>query len=694
VTLIPGTRLGPYEILSAIGAGGMGEVFRARDTKLDRDVAIKILPEAFAADAERVARFQREAKTLAALNHPNIAQIFGLELAGDVHALAMELVAGDDLSQRIARGAIPLDEALPIARQIAEALEAAHEQGIIHRDLKPANIKLRPDGTVKVLDFGLAKAMDPTGAMSASVSMSPTITTPAMTQAGMILGTAAYMAPEQARGKTVDKRSDIWAFGCVLYEMLTGKRAFPGEDVTDTLAAVVRAEPDWSLIPRGVAPILLVFLRRSLQKDPKQRVGDIRDVRLALEGAFEVAVPQTTALGTSSAPVGRLAWRAALAVAVVMIVAVAVPAVRHLREIAAAEPGAVRFQIPALGSATAEMFRLSPDGRSLVFVTSDNGLNRVWVHSFDSLDAKVLQGTDGATYPFWSPDNEHLGFFAQGKLKKIAVAGGPPQTLCDAATGRGGTWNRDGEIVFSPGPVGTLYRVSAAGGVPAPATKVAVSGSNEGHRFPEFLPDGRHFFYVVQSPKAEAAGLYVASLDSSDPVRILPDASNAAYAPPSVFGGTGLLLFRREDTLMAQPFDPDHVRMNGDMFPVAEQVSVTGNLGSGAFSVAAAGVLVFRGAGGASRELVWIDRTGKRLAAITKPFRDDVTTGFEVALSPDEKRVVFAAVDRNQHDLWLLNLAQGGTSRFTFGPGSSARAIWSPDGSRLVFNRTGVRFHL
>jgi Tol biopolymer transport system component len=681
MALTPGTRLGPYEILSAFGAGGMGEVYRARDTRLKRDVALKVLPESLAADTERLARFQREAEVLASLNHPNIAHIHGLEDSGHVHALIMELVAGEDLSERIARGPIPLDETLPIAKQIAEALEAAHEQGIVHRDLKPANIKVTPDGVVKVLDFGLAKLNDPNvsnpnGPNALSMS---TITSPAMmTGVGAILGTAAYMSPEQAKGRQADKRSDVWAFGAVVYELLTGTRAFDGESVVETLGAVINREPDWAPVPQPARRLL----RWCLEKDRKKRLQAIGDAKRLLEEAEQSQGrsddPSRSAMGRS-----YVAW----AVAALFLVITLGVSFLYFGEDAPAESGLVRFQIPAPGNAPAEMFRLSPNGRSLAFVVSDNGLNRVWVRSLDSVDAKALPGTDGATYPFWSRDNEHLGFFAQGKLKKIAVAGGPPQTLCDAATGRGGTWNREGEIVFSPGPVGILYRVSAAGGVPAPATKVAVSGSNEGHRFPEFLPDGRHFFYVIGSPEVEAAGLYLGSLDGSEPVRILPDESNAAYAPPSMSGGDGLLLFRREDTLMAQPFDPDHMRTNGDMFPVAEQVGTTGNIGSGAFSVAAAGVLVFRATGGASRELVWMDRTGKRGAAVTKPFRDDqVASGFEVALSPDEKRVAFASVDRNQQDLWLLDLAQGGTSRFTFIAGN-ARAIWSPDASRLVFSR-------
>jgi serine/threonine protein kinase len=383
LALTPGTRLGVYEITAQIGEGGMGQVYRATDTTLSRQVAIKILPDAFASDPERMTRFEREAKTLASLNHPNIAAIYGFEKSAGLHALVMELVEGDDLSQRIARGAIPLDEALPIAKQIADALEAAHEQGIIHRDLKPANIKLRSDGTVKVLDFGLAKAMEPPGATSASVSMSPTITTPAMTQAGMILGTAAYMSPEQARGKVVDKRADIWAFGCVLYEMLTGKRAFPGEDITDTLAAVVRAEPEWNLTPREVSPTLLAFLRQSLQKDPKQRIGDIRDVRFALEGVFETTAPQMP-VSAASARSGRLAWLAAFAVAALLAAALGIPAVRHLRETPLPE---MRVEINTPQTSQPLHFALSPDGMRLVFVASVNGPQRLWVRPLSAAAA-------------------------------------------------------------------------------------------------------------------------------------------------------------------------------------------------------------------------------------------------------------------------------------------------------------------
>ncbi|MEQ1761210.1 MAG: LpqB family beta-propeller domain-containing protein, partial [Vicinamibacterales bacterium] len=405
MALTPGTRLGSYEITAQIGVGGMGEVYRATDTNLKRQVAIKVLPASVAGDTERLARFQREAEVLAALNHPNIAAIYGLEKSDGTIALVMELVEGPTLADRIAQGAIPVDEALLIAKQIAEALEAAHEQGIIHRDLKPANIKVRPDGTVKVLDFGLAKAMESPSAMSPSVSQAPTITTPAMmTGVGMILGTAAYMSPEQAKGRAVDARADVWAFGVVLFEMVSGHRAFDGEDVADVLGAVTRLEPRWEVVPASVPPRVRQVLRGCLQKNVKARLAHIQDVRLALEGAFETAASQTTSSATSSAPRGRLAWMAAFAVAALGMVAMAVPTLRHLRETPPRPLPETRLEIGTPATDQPGSFALSPDGRQIVFVASGDGASRLWVRSLGATTAQPLAGTEGATYPFWSPD--------------------------------------------------------------------------------------------------------------------------------------------------------------------------------------------------------------------------------------------------------------------------------------------------
>ncbi len=467
LALAPGTRLGVYEIVAHIGEGGMGLVYRARDTKLNRDVALKVLPDLFASDADRLARFTREAQTLASLNHPNIAHIHGLEESGGVRALVMELVEGDDLSQRIARGAIPIDEALPIAKQIAEALEAAHQQGIIHRDLKPANIKLRPDGAVKVLDFGLAKALAPEQLPGSATpqSQSPTITSPAMlTGAGIVLGTAAYMAPEQAKGREADKRSDIWAFGCVLYEMLTGRRPFDGEDMTDVLGAVVRLEPAWEALPSDVPAPVRTLLRQCLVKDRRRRVGDIAAVLFVLDHQASLA-PTVPVVSRSN----RIAWLVA-ALATIALIATAVVALRMSRsgtlapdlvEFTIAPPENTSFGGPAAGgTGNVAQLAISPDGRNIVFVARAQSAFQIWLRPVASAEARPIQGTEGAAFPFWSQDSRFIAFFAGGKLKKVAIAGGPPLELADATAGRGGSWSRDNVIVFgSIGRFGPVSRV-------------------------------------------------------------------------------------------------------------------------------------------------------------------------------------------------------------------------------------------
>jgi serine/threonine protein kinase len=682
-----GTRLGVYEIQSAIGAGGMGEVYRASDMALGRQVAIKILPEAFATDPERLARFEREAKTLAALNHPNIAQIYGLEKSQGTYAFIMELVEGEDLSQRIARGAIPLDEALPIAKQICEALEAAHEQGIIHRDLKPANIKITPNGVVKVLDFGLAKLTETSGSSTHDLSLSPTITSPAMmTGVGVLLGTAAYMAPEQAKGRAADKRSDIWAFGCVLYEMLTAKRAFGGDDVSDTVANVLKVEPSWEALPSGLSPTLVVYLKRCLSKDAKQRVHDIADVRLALEGAFETTAPQTTSSSTLPEARGRPAWMAATAVVAAVIVTLAVPAVRHLRETPPIPSPETRADISTPPASNPTSFALSPDGRLLVFAAAADGTSRLWLRPLRATSAEPLPETDGAIFPFWSPDSRSVAFFADRKLKRIDIDGGRPLSLADAASGRGGTWNADGVIVFAPTNIGPLFRVPASGGAPAAVTKLDRQVS---HRFPFFLPDGRQFLFSAgatpETAGTDTGGVYLGSLDSAETHRLMPaDTVRVAYLPP------GWLLWVRGGTLVARRLDLERKALTDDPITLADPVTVdpfyafdgSNEAGAGALSVSATGVVAYRARGAAAkRQLAWFDRSGKTLGVLGAA---DESNLVGPGLSPDGRRVAVQRTVQGNVDIWILDGAR--TSRFTFDAGSDEMPLWSPDGSRIVFD--------
>ncbi|MEQ1760969.1 MAG: protein kinase [Vicinamibacterales bacterium] len=694
MALTPGTRLGPYEVLTQIGVGGMGEVYRATDTKLKRQVAIKVLPASVAGDAERLARFQREAEVLAALNHPNIAAIHGLEESDGIKALVMELVEGPTLADRIAHGAIPIDEALPIAKQIAEALEAAHEQGIIHRDLKPANIKVRADGTVKVLDFGLAKAVAgaaPEGAayvhedgvrradlqVRHPASQAPTITTPAMmTGAGMILGTAAYMSPEQARGKAVDKRADIWAFGAVLFEMLSGTRPFDGEDVAETLGAVIHKEPVWSRLPATTPVSVRAVLQRCLQKEPRQRLRDIGDVRLALEGAFETAASLVTT--TTSRWRGQLPWMAALSVAAALVAALAVPALRYVRQML---PPEMRVEITTPPTDVPLQFALSPDGRFLVFVAPGEGSPRLWLRPLDQTEVRPLAGTEGASNPFWSPDSRSIGFFAAGKLLRLDLTGGAPQALAIAtAASSNGSWGADGTILFARQLAGPLSRVAAAGGEPSVLTQLDPPRVM-GHRAPQFLPDGRHFlFYALGTP--EAAGLYLGSLDGGVPTRLTAADSGGAFLPPDQ------VVFVRQGTLVARRLDLASATLVGDPVLLADRVGVDANA-RGGFAVSGAGAVAYRAGGGASRQLTWFDRPGTAVGTAGEPDANDLRFP---EISPDGRRVAMTRTVQGNADVWLLDLVRGGMARLTFDAARDVDPVWSPDGTRVAFssNRTGT----
>ena len=678
LSLTPGTRLGVYEITAPIGEGGMGQVFRARDTKLDRDVAIKILPDAFAHDADRLARFQREAKTLASLNHPHIAGIYGLEESGGMTALVMELVEGDDLSQRIARGAIPLDEALPIAKQIAEALEAAHEQRIIHRDLKPANIKVRADGTVKVLDFGLAKAMEP-ASVSASAMSSPTITTPAMTLQGVILGTAAYMAPEQAKGRAVDKRADIWAFGVVLYEMLTGRRLFDAEDMSETLAAVLTRDVSLTTLPAAIPARLRTLLRDCLIRDPRQRLRDIGDARIVLEQVIAGAPGDVSTPASVNAIVP--AWRRALPWASTAALAAGLATVIVMwapwRQ-PAAPPRVTRTTITASGAAALTItgidrdLALSPDGTHVVYV--GNGGTQLFVRALDALEPVAIVSGGDVRGPFVSPDGQWVGFFENvTTLRKVAITGGPPITLARlGAIPRGATWAPDDTIIFATSdPATGLQRVSAAGGTPEVLTRPDYAQGEANHLWPEILPGGRAVLFTIMSQTGglETAQVAVHDLRTGIHKALLRGGSHGRYvasglaSPKLVEGGlastkpgeVGHLVYVAAGTLRAMAFDPNRLETHGTSVPVLPRLATT-SFGAGDFAVAADGTLVYVDAPGSlaanARTLVWVDRTGKEepVAAPPRVYQHP-------RLSPDGTRVALTSNDQ-ENDLWIWDLAR------------------------------------
>jgi len=694
LALSPGTRLGVYEITAQIGAGGMGEVYRAIDTKLKRQVAIKILPPAFAADQDRLSRFQREAEVLASLNHPNIAAIYGLEESGGLTALVMELVEGEDLSQRIARDALPLDEVMAIAKQIADALEAAHEQGIIHRDLKPANIKVRADGTVKVLDFGLAKAMDPASAMSGSVSMSPTLTSPAMTQAGMILGTAAYMSPEQAKGRAVDRRADVWAFGTVLYEMLAGKRAFAGEDISDTLVSILRDDPDWAAVPGDLPVSTRQVLRVCLQKDPKKRVRDMSAIRLALDGAFDPPARLTDATAALPAA-GRTRWRQVWpwAAGAFVVGGLAVGTGVYMRPAPARR--VARFVIttpsepPFRTAAGVSTVAISPDGSRLVYKILPAGASAttgvLYQRALGELAGTLIPGTEGSQGFFFSPDGNWIGFSSgiDNTLKRIAVSGGPSQTIC-ALEGqlRGASWGPDDTIVFATVSTKGLRRVAAAGGTPQVLTKVDPARDETDHWWPEVLPGGKGVVFTAWNGSAERSRIEALSLPSGKISDVVRGGTQPHLSP------TGHLVYASGSTLRAVRFTAASLQAVGDPAPIMEDVAGTQS-GASNYAVSEDGALFYvKGAATAvpPRTLVWVDRQGRQ-EAINIPPR-----AYTYArLSPDGTRVALDARDQ-QNDIWIWDLVRGTLQRLTTDPGFNRAPLWTPDGVRVAFTaeRDGV----
>jgi serine/threonine-protein kinase len=698
MALTPGTRIGPYEIVAPIGAGGMGEVYRARDTKLNRDVALKILPEAFASDADRLARFTREAQTLAALNDPHIAQIYGLEGRDGqdgqeaVRALAMEFVDGEDLAQRLVRGPIPLDEALAIAKQIVEGLEAAHEQGIVHRDLKPANIKLTLDGVVKILDFGLAKAIDPTASSPAAAALthSPTITTPAqMTMAGMILGTAAYMSPEQAKGRPVDKRADVWAFGCVLYEMLTGRKAFEGEDVSDTLAAVLRSEPDWSALPDGLPSAVRTLIERCLSKERRLRIADISVARFVFNGLLVIGDAKPQGSGTP-VPVRRSRLKSSIGVAASVLVTATVVATGAwaLRPSNAAAPVArFSFTLPE-GQVLTQMNRpilaMAPDGTALVYVAS----NRLFLRSLSEFDARPLSGVEGvgATLgsPVFSPDGRSVAFYSgrDGAIRRVAAGGGAAVTICPTPNPYGITWDASG-IVFGQFGKG-IFRCSPNGGDP----ELLVTVKDDEVPFgPQILPGGAAVLFTLAKASdavsnSDKAQVVVETLASHQRKTIVSAGTNARYLP------TGHLLYALGGIVFAVAFDPAQQAIRSGPVPVIEGVRRAVTIaGAAHFATSDTGALAYLPGPVGAATVEWAIAVADRTGAVT---RASLSPGpyVHVRVSHDGSRLAVGTDDGKEAIAWIYDL--GGASalrRLTFG-GQNRFPIWSPDGLRVAFQST------
>jgi serine/threonine protein kinase len=686
MTLSAGTRLGPYEILSPIGAGGMGEVYRAGDSRLGREVAIKVLPQNLSASPETRQRFEREARTISQLSHPHICTLYDVGREGETEFLVMELLEGETLSERLVRGALPLEQALRFGIEVADALDKAHRQGIVHRDLKPANVMLTKSG-VKLLDFGLAKAMAPT---SSAGSLTALPTQQGLTQEGTILGTFQYMAPEQLEGKEADARTDIFAFGAVLYEMATGRKAFSGASQASLISAIMQNDPPpISSIQPLTPPGLDRVVKTCLAKDPEDRwqnAGDLRNELkwIAQGGSQSGIVPPRPKHG-------RAGWVAAA----VLASAVAALLLLRARTPNPSSPGAIRFEVPppktgrvVVSSVTASFFALSPDGRRIAFcatspsaAASFNGA-QIFVRAFDAADPQAIPGTEGAFSPFWSPDGASLAFFADGKLKKVPLSGGPPSTICDVARGGTGTWGRDGVIVFSEwgSDKTALSQVPATGGKPSPATRLDAVRKERWHSWPVFLPDGRHFLFMSEAGEAWPAserGVHVGTLGSFDVRPVAKVESAFAYANP------GFLVFAREGALLAQRFDPNSLKTEGEPMAISPEVQSYAPTGAAYVSASSGAPMIAFSEGASRARLVWVDRAGKETGSVRGP--DHYSSP---RLSPDRKRLAFALVDRRlgTTDVWVQDLERSTATRVNFGPASESFPAWAPDGRRIFFS--------
>jgi len=692
-----GRVIGPYEVSELIGRGGMGEVFKGRDTKLGREVALKILPIELSKDPDRLARFEREARVLASLQHQNIASIYGLEEIDGQPVLAMELAQGEDLSTRLEAGPLPLNEVEKISRQLAKGMEFAHENGIVHRDLKPANVKVAGDGQVKILDFGLARAFAAeTSSESNSGSAFNATITQALTGAGTVLGTAAYMSPEQARGYEVDRRSDIWAFGVILYEMLTGERLFEGETATDSLAAILHKEPDWDALPEETPALLVQICQRCLVKDPQHRLRDIGEARVALEGST------TSVLGLSvdslaaiempeySGSRRRLPWILTGGLAVLLLAVGYLGVTGFLGPKPAPTP-VVRSTIHLPESLTLDLnpsspgpVKVSPDGRYLAFTATDSGgQNMLYIRALDDMEPRLIAGTTTATYHFWSPNSRSLAFFTDGgNLERVDINGGPVVTICKADNGKGGSWSLDGTILFAPNHIASIHRVSADGGIPEPVTDLRSETEIRSHRFPQWLPDGRHFLYIAVDRSGGSgrvdSSLRLASVDGTVSRVLMPCQSSVTFAG-------GHILTVHDNILMARPFSLETLDFTGPARPVCDEVLAIPAAHLSVMSAVDADVLAFASGGGGfgNSRMVTIDRDGNNSEALGEPL---MTIGLEFSPSGDQVALAFPDRQKGTFDIWILEIARNLQTRFTFATETELGPIWSPDGKWLAYS--------
>jgi serine/threonine protein kinase len=673
VTIAPGTKLGRYEIRSQIGAGGMGEVYLARDPKINRDVAIKVLPSAFSSDAERLRRFEQEVQATGKLNHPNILAVYDVETHDGAPYVVYELLEGETLRERLRGGALSARKAVDLAVQTANGLAAAHAKGIVHRDLKPDNIFITNDGHVKILDFGLAKLVEP---VSNAEDQTDVATRKVNTDPGAVMGTAGYMSPEQVRGRPVDHRTDIFSFGSVLYEMLSGRRAFHGDSAIETLNAILNEDPpDLAGTNPNIAPALERVVSHCLEKHPERRFQSATDIAFALEplSGLTSAPGQQTAARINSSSTSPVWTRERIVLSAVCLILLGIAAALAFSNFARPQTNTHAVQLAL--STPKKMTRLgnvtvSPDGLRVAFVAID-GKREIWVRSLDGTSAQPLAGTDDAVSPFWSPDSRYLGYFANGKLYKVDTAGGRPQSLCEVREDRGGAWNRDGVILFG-GPDG-LSRVSAQGGTPVLATKR--DSNEEAHRWPYFLPDGRHFVFLADAGTSENHHIRLGSLDSEESQILFGAITRVAYAPP------GYLLYVNQGALVAQPFDAEKLKVSGEPTTLAEGIATVGDNHEFDFSVSDTGVLAYQSSS-SKTQLKWMDRSGKELGVVGEP-----DAFASIALSPDGKRALLSLLDADGRpsDIWQLDLSRGNRSRLTFDPQSDSEGVWSPDGHRIVF---------